>query len=40
MPAPSSQEIQEIMQKCQQKPETVDSEKKNYAGAGKFYYDI
>ena len=37
MPAPSSEDIEKIMQKCEQQGA---EEKKNYAGQGKFYYDI
>ena len=36
MPEPSSDDIQQIMQKCGQEP---SEEKKNYAGEGRFYYD-
>jgi len=37
MPEPSMQDIEEIMKKCDQEP---TEEKKNYAGEGKFYYDV
>ena len=40
MPAPSREEIEQVMQKCQQKTQTIENEKKNYAGEGKFYYDV
>ena len=40
MVAPSREEIEQIMQKCQQGTESIGNEKKNYAGEGKFYYDI
>ena len=37
MPAPSSQDIEQLMKKCEQQGA---EEKKNYAGQGKFYYDV
>ena len=37
MPEPSMQDIEEIMKKCGQE---AQEEKKNYAGQGKFYYDV
>mgnify|MGYP001159926900 CR=1 FL=1 len=37
MPAPSREDIEQIMKKCQ---EQRSVEKKNYAGQGKFYYDV
>ena len=37
MPEPSSEDIQEIMKKCDQRP---SEEKRNYAGQGQFYYDV
>lgn len=37
MPEPSSEDIEQIMKKCQQQDET---DRKNYAGEGKFYYDV
>jgi len=36
MPGPSREDIDELVKKCQKE----ESEKKNYAGDGKFYYDI
>ena len=36
MPEPSNEDIEQIMKKCEQQ----GTEKKNYAGEGKFYYDI
>ncbi len=37
MPAPSSEDIEQLMKKC---GEEHSEEKKNYAGQGKFYYDV
>ena len=37
MPAPPREDIEQIMKKCQ---EQRSVEKKNYAGQGKFYYDV
>jgi len=37
MPEPPSEDIEKIMQKCEQQG---SEEKKNYAGQGKFYYDV
>ena len=37
MPAPSSEDIEQLMKKC---GEEHSAEKKNYAGQGKFYYDV
>ena len=37
MPEPSSEDIKQIMQKCEQQH---SEEKENYAGQGKFYYDV
>ena len=39
MPAPSSEDVQQIMKKCQKQQEN-SLEKDSYAGQGKFYYDI
>jgi serine protease inhibitor len=39
MPAPSSEDVEQIMKKCQKQQET-SLEKDSYAGQGKFYYDI
>ena len=36
MPTPSKDEIYKLMEK----EEEIDQEKKNYAGQGKFYYDV
>ena len=36
MPTPSKEEIYNLMEK----KENTDLEKKNYAGQGKFYYDV
>jgi len=37
MPEPPSEDIERIMKKCEQQGA---EEKKNYAGQGKFYYDV
>jgi hypothetical protein len=37
MPEPSTEDVQQIMQKC---GEEHSEERKNYAGQGKFYYDV
>ncbi len=37
MPTPSKEEIYKLMEK---EEENTDLEKKNYAGQGKFYYDV
>lgn len=37
MPEPPTEDIEKIMQKCQQQG---TEEKKNYAGQGSFYYDV
>ena len=37
MPAPSREQIEQIMQK---EPEVEPEKEKNYAGQGKFYYEV
>ena len=36
MPEPSTEDVEQIMQKCKQES---GEEKKNYAGQGRFFYD-